>query len=166
MCNLGIQNSDRRSSSSSLVEITKEHKTDLWLSRISSFVSVVGCQVNTLCQAVCVIWITRKTILWWALLAGTTTYLSWRRNRCLANIWVFRDWCRKSAHRPIKFCLIQICLKNLTLFTHSERLSKSPFSRLVHCLAYSSTESMRILKLCFQFIDLDSRYIGPLGNTS
>jgi hypothetical protein len=31
-----------RSSSSSLVEIPKEYKTDLWLPTISSFVSVVG----------------------------------------------------------------------------------------------------------------------------
>jgi hypothetical protein len=29
LCNLGIQSSDGRSSSSSLVEIPKEHKTDL-----------------------------------------------------------------------------------------------------------------------------------------
>ena len=31
-----------RSNSSSLIEIPKEYKTDLWLSRISTFVSVVG----------------------------------------------------------------------------------------------------------------------------
>jgi hypothetical protein len=40
--NLGIQYSDGRSSSSSLVEIPKEHNTDIWLSRISSFVRIVG----------------------------------------------------------------------------------------------------------------------------
>ena len=27
-------------------------------------------------------------------------------------------------------------------------------------------ESIRILKLCFHFIDLGSRYLGPLANTS
>jgi hypothetical protein len=45
LCNLAIRHSDGRSSSSSLGEILKEHKTDLILSRISSFVSVVGVNV-------------------------------------------------------------------------------------------------------------------------
>jgi len=31
--------------------------------------------------------------------------------------------------------LIIICISDLTLFTHSERVSKSSFSRFAHCLA-------------------------------
>jgi hypothetical protein len=33
-------------------------------------------------------------------------------------------------------------------------------------IVFASTESTSILKLCFQFMDLDSRYLGPLANTS
>jgi len=38
--------SERRSSTSSLVEIRKVHKTDLWLSRISSIVNIVSAYVE------------------------------------------------------------------------------------------------------------------------
>ena len=31
--------------------------------------------------------------------------------------------------------LILICISDLTIFTHSERVSKSSFSRFAHCLA-------------------------------
>jgi hypothetical protein len=61
---------DDRSNSSYVVEIPKEHKTDLWLSRISSFVSVVGLYVGLpselsipgqfLYQAVYVMWFTQQ----------------------------------------------------------------------------------------------------------
>jgi len=44
----------------------------------------------------------------------------------VGNIWVFKDWCCVSAHRPIEFY-------NSNLYqrphTHSERVSKSSFSR-------------------------------------
>jgi hypothetical protein len=45
-CPYGIGTVEQESSSSSLVEIPKEHKTDLWLSRISSFVSVIRVYVG------------------------------------------------------------------------------------------------------------------------
>ena len=66
---------------------------------------------------------------------------------------------------PLSF-LILICISVLTLCTHSERVSKSSLLRFAHCRAYSSTESIIILKLCFEFMDLGSRYVSPLANTS
>jgi hypothetical protein len=41
----------------------------------------------------------------------------------------------QTVHRPTEFFLILICISDLTLFTHSERISKSSFSRFAHCLA-------------------------------
>ena len=90
-----------------------------------------------------------------ALSAETITYLSWMRDRCLATF--------VSLKIHVERVLIDSQISDLTFFTHSERVSKFSFSRLAHCLAYFATESIRILKLCFQFMDLGSQYLGPLA---
>jgi hypothetical protein len=90
------------------------------------------------------------TTLLEALSAGTKT---WRWDRCLIII------------DPLS-CLILICVNDITLSTQSEKLSKFFFSWFAYCLALTSTESIIILKLCFQFMELGSRYSYPLSNTS
>ena len=42
----------------------------------------------------------------------------------------------------------------------------SSFSRFVHCLACSSTEYIRISKVCFQYMNLGSLYFVSLAKTS
>ena len=42
----------------------------------------------------------------------------------------------------------------------------SSFSRFVHCLACSSTEYIRILKVCFQYMNLGSLCFVSLAKTS
>jgi hypothetical protein len=56
-------------------------------------------------------------------------------------------------------CLILICINGTTL-------SKFFFSWFASCLAWSSMKSIIILKLCFQFMELGSRYSYPFSNTS
>ena len=51
-----------------------------------------------------------------------------KERQVFSNIWVFKDWCRASAHRPTEFFLTLICIPDLTLFTHSEWVSKFSFS--------------------------------------
>jgi len=84
----------------------------------------------------------------------------------LSNIWVFTIDVERVLIDLLSFFLIIICISDLTLFTHSERVFKSSFSRFVNCLVKSSTGSTKILKLCFQLMDLGSRYLGPFANTS
>ena len=56
--------------------------------------------------------------------------------------------------------------KDLTLWTQPEIISMSSFSRFVHCLACSSTEYIRIWKVCFQYMNLGSLYFVSLSKTS
>ena len=64
-----------------------------------------------------------------------------------------------------------LCFLNYILYQRlqtihpSERVSKSSHLQFAHCLAQSSTESVRLLGLCLQIRDLGSRYLGSLANT-
>ena len=124
-----------------MLEIPKEHKTNLWLSTISTFVSIVvvyeGCQVNWQCQiplstSLRNVTYAQKPILLWALSVETTTFGSLK----IDVVRVFIEL--------LRFFLILICINDLTLFTHSERVCKFSFSRFVHCLAYFQRASIRI----------------------
>lgn len=65
-CNLGIQYSIDRFNSSSLFEIPKAQRTNLWLFKISQLIKVEGIyvefQVNSIINHVFVIWFTQKNI--------------------------------------------------------------------------------------------------------
>ena len=52
------------------------------------------------------------------------TYISWRRDRCLATFGSLRINVERVLIDPLSF-IILICISDLTLFTHSERVSKS-----------------------------------------
>jgi hypothetical protein len=110
-------------------------------------------------------WFTHKTILLEVLSVGTATYLLWGRDR-----YTFRSfkidvaWVSFDALR----LLILTCIYDLTLWAQLKRvyMYMYSFSHFVHCLAKSSTESIRILKLCLQFMDLGSLYFVHVVNTS
>jgi hypothetical protein len=40
-----------------------------------------------------------------------------KERQVIRNIWIYKDWCRASVHRPTEL-LILICISDLTLFTH------------------------------------------------
>ena len=48
----------------------------------------------------------------------------------------------------------------------AEILMKLALNTIKQTNKQTSTESIRILKLCLQFMDLGLRYLGPLANTS
>ena len=50
--------------------------------------------------------------------------------------------------------------------TQPEIIYMSSFSRFVHCLACSSTEYIRISKVCFQYMNVGSLYFVSLAKTS
>ena len=98
--------------------------------------------VNTLFlyQAVFVMWFTHKNNIDRGLVGGDNNIFVMKERQVFSNIWVFKDWCRASAHRPTEFFLILICVSDLTLLTHSERVSKSSFTHSEtydHELAYN-----------------------------
>ena len=97
--------------SSSLVDIPKEHKTDLWLSMISSFGSVVGVYVrlpsklwkpNSFIKQ-SVMWFTHKNNIVRGLVGVDNNIFVMEGRQVLSNIWVFKDWSRAGAHGPTEF---------------------------------------------------------------
>ena len=111
----------------------KGHKTDLvW------FPGCPLCQVsyqciiplsNSLCNVI-------YTILLRALYAGTTTYLSWRReDRCFATFWSLEIGA--SDHWPITWVFLTIiCINDLISLTHSGIwLLPNSLTCFIHCLA-------------------------------
>ena len=77
---------------------------------------------------------TQNTLLLVASSAKTITYLSWRKDMCLATFESLMIDVERVFIAPLSF-LILICISDLTIFTHSERVYKSSFSRFAHCLA-------------------------------
>ena len=123
--------------------------------------------VNTffLYHAVYVMWFTHNTILLGVLSAGTATYLLWRRDRyTFISFKIDVAWVSIDALS----LFILTCIYDLTLWAQSKRvyMCMYSFSHFVHCLAKYSTESIRILKLCLQFMDLGSPYFVHVTNTS
>jgi hypothetical protein len=123
------------------LKFQKEHKSNLWLSRISSFESVVKVYVELPSelwipnvQAVYIMLFIHKTILLGALLAVITTYLSWRRDGCLTTFGSINIDVERVLIYPLSF-LILLCISDLTLFTHSEGIYRSSFACFAQCLA-------------------------------
>ena len=116
-------------------------------------------------HAAYVMWFTHKTILLGVLSAGTAIYLLWRRDR-----YTFRYFKIDVAWVSIDALSLFIltCIYDLTLWAHSKRvyIYMYSFSHYVHCLAKSSTESIIILRLCLQLMDLGSLYFVHVANTS
>jgi hypothetical protein len=110
-------------------------------------------------------WFTHTTILLRVLSAGTATYLLWRRER-----YTFRSFKIDVAWVSIDALswFILTCIYALTLSAQSKRVCMYmySFSHFVHCLAKSSTQSIRILKLCLQSMDLGLLYFVHVANTS
>ena len=81
---------------------------------------------------------------------GTTTYLSWKWDRCL----VLKSWwwtCSLS-HVGVFDSNLYHCITFLTFFVLTERVYTSSFSRFP--------------QLGFQFMNLGSQYFSPLANIS
>ena len=107
----------------------------------------------------------RQQTIVWGLVCRDNTIFVMEVRQVFNNIWFFKDYVMRVLIDPLSF-LILICIYDLRLVTISESIYTSSFSDFARCLAQSSTEYIRILKLCFQFIDLGSRYFGPLSNIS
>jgi hypothetical protein len=139
-----------RSSSSSLAKIPKEHKTNICAVvvylELPSELSIPNYFI--------------KLSMWFDLHTKTIVkYL------VCSNIWVFKNRCCASAHWPIEFLFFNY---NLYLTTsHFSYIWKDYIYVLILTFCPLSDiildESIRILKLCFQFMDLCTRYIDPLG---
>ena len=125
------------------LKFQKEHKTNLWLSRISSFESVVKVYVelpselwmpNFLCSGSLHNVIYTQNNIVRGLVGCDNNLFVMEERRVFNNIWVYNYWCRASAHIPTSF-LILLCISDLTLFTHSEGIYRSSFACFTQCLA-------------------------------
>jgi hypothetical protein len=94
------------------LKFQKEHKTNLWLSRISSFESVVKVYVelpsvlwmpNFLCSGSLHNVIYTQNNIVRGLVGCDNNLFVMEERRVFNNIWVHKYWCRASAHIPTEF---------------------------------------------------------------
>jgi hypothetical protein len=65
-----------------------------WVKNVRSLIQI------SLYQAVYIMWFTHKNNIVWGLVGGDKYIFVMEERQVSSNIWVFKGWCRTSAHRP------------------------------------------------------------------